>query len=153
MAEFKHLVRIANTDLQGTKAVVYSLNCVKGIGVPLAHAICRVANIDGLSKTGDLSDSQIKKLDEMVRKPQNFGIPSWMLNRRKDPETGKDIHLVTNDLVFNRENDIKQMRRIRCYKGMRHAFGLPVRGQKTRSNFRKNKGKVIGVSTAGKKKA
>lgn len=145
MAEFRHLVRIANTDLDGNKAVVYALKNIKGVSVPLANAICKVAGIDGLSKTGNLSEAQSKKLDGIVADPARAGIPSWMLNRRKDVETGEDKHLVTNQLIFTKENDIKQMRRIKSYRGVRHSLGLPVRGQRTRSNFRRNKGKVTGV--------
>jgi len=152
MAEFKHLVRIANTDLDGKKAVVYGLKDVRGVGVPLAVAICYVLKVDGFAKLGNLSDEVIGKLNDAVANPSAYGIPCWLLNRCKDPESGEDLHLITNNLIFQRENDIKFMKRIRCYKGVRHMLGGPVRGQRTRSNFRKNKGKVMGVKTSGKKK-
>ncbi len=151
MAEFKHLVRIANTDLDGKKAIVYALKDIRGIGVPLANAICQVANIDGLAKSGSLSDSDVKKIDEIIKSLAKYNIPAWMFNRRRDVETGQDKHVVTNDLIFNRDNDIKMMKRIKCYKGVRHSFAQPVRGQRTRSHFRANKGKVMGVKTSGKK--
>lgn len=150
MAEFKHLVRIANTDLDGKKAIVYALKNVRGVGVPLANAICHVAKIDGFAKAGNLSDVDVKKLDEIAKAPSKFGIPVWMLNRRNDVETGQDKHLITNDLIFQKENDIKMMKRIKSYKGVRHSISQPVRGQRTRSNFRANKGKVMGVKTSKK---
>ncbi len=153
MAEFRHLIRIANTDLDGKKAVVYALKDIRGVGVPLANAVCQVTKIDGLSKSGNLSDVDVKKLDEAIKDPLKFGIPAWMLNRRKDLDTGHDKHVITNDLIFNKENDIKLMKRIKCYKGVRHSQNAPVRGQRTRSNFRANKGKVMGVKTGGAKKA
>ena len=152
MAEFKHLVRIANSDLKGEKALVYALKNIKGVGQPLAHAICVLAQIPELSKTGDLSDADIKKISDVVLALDKQGLPSWMFNRRKDMNTGEDKHVITNDLLFNKENDIKLMRRIKSYKGQRHSYGLPVRGQRTKSNFRRNKGKVTGVRTSGKKK-
>ncbi|MBI4146606.1 30S ribosomal protein S13 [Candidatus Woesearchaeota archaeon] len=152
MAEFRHLVRIANTDLKGQKAVVYALKDIRGVGVPLANAVCVVAKIDGMSKIGNLSEEQTKKLDEIVKAPAANGIPKWMFNRQKDIETGQDRHVITNDLIFAKENDIKMMKKIKCYKGVRHSLGQPVRGQRTRSNFRANKGKVMGVKTSGKKK-
>ena len=68
-----------------------------------------------------------------------------MLNRRNDPEDGSDKHLLSSDLKFTVENDIKMMKKIKCYKGVRHSLGQPVRGQRTKSNFRRNKGKVMGV--------
>ncbi|PIN75443.1 30S ribosomal protein S13 [Candidatus Woesearchaeota archaeon CG10_big_fil_rev_8_21_14_0_10_37_12] len=153
MAEFRHLVRIANTDLKGEKQLAYALNYVKGIGVPLSLAICKVANLSPSMKTGDISNEQVDRLDEIIKTPLKFGIPVWMVNRRKDPESGEDTHLVTNNLIFVKGNDIKFMRRIRSYKGVRHSLGQPVRGQRTKSNFRKNKGKVMGVKTSGKKRA
>ncbi len=153
MADFKHLVRIANTDLKGEKAIVYALKDIRGVGVPLAHAICTSLGIDGLAKIGNISETDMKKLDEAVKAPAKHGIPSWMFNRQKDLDTGEDKHVVTNDLIFNKDNDIKLMKRIKCYKGVRHSWNQPVRGQRTRSNFRANKGKVVGVRTAGKKKA
>ena len=153
MAEFKHLVRIANTDLNGQKAVLFALKVVRGVGVPLAHAVCAVAKIDELGKIGNLTDAQIKQLDDIVKAPEKYGIPVWMLNRRKDLETGADRHVITTDLLVARDNDIKLMKYMKCYKGVRHAAGAPVRGQRTRSNFRKNKGKVLGVrvSSASRK--
>ena len=151
MAEFRHLVRIANTDLKGEKAVVYALKDIRGVGVPLAVAICHVAKVDGLSKIGNMTEEATKKLDEMVKDPAKFGVPKWMFNRQKDLDTGLDKHVITNDLIFNKDNDVKLMKRIKCYKGIRHSQNAPVRGQRTRSNFRANKGKVMGVKTAGKK--
>jgi|SRR3989344_1158479 len=151
MADFKHLVRIANTDLKGQKAIVYALKDIRGVGVPLAHAICQILKIDGLSKIGDISDADMKRVDEAVKNLDKLAVPKWMFNRCKDLDTGADRHVITNDLIFNKENDIKLMKRIKCYKGVRHSFNAPVRGQRTRSNFRANKGKVMGVKTAGKK--
>ena len=152
MAEFKHLVRIANTDLKGEKAVAYALSNVKGIGISLSRAICKIAGVNPTLKVGDLSDAQIQKLESIVKEPHKQALPKWMLNRRKDMDTGEDMHYVTNELVFQKQNDIKLMRRIKCYVGVRHSMKLPVRGQKTKSNFRPNKGKVAGVKTAGKKR-
>ncbi|MBW2969618.1 30S ribosomal protein S13 [Candidatus Woesearchaeota archaeon] len=151
MAEFKHLVRIANTDLDGKKAIVYAMKHIKGVSVPLAHAVCKLANVNEFEKCGNLSDDVIKKLDEIVRTLDKQPLPSWLFNRRKDLETGENKHFVTNDLIFNKENDIKLMKRIKCYRGVRHSQNAPVRGQRTRSNFRANKGKVMGVKTSGKK--
>ena len=77
--------------------------------------------------------------------PKKFNIPLWLLNRRKDPETNEDKHLITDDIRFVQENDVKILKKIKSYKGVRHMHGLPTRGQRTKSNFRRNKGNVIGV--------
>lgn len=143
--ELKYFVRIANTDLDGNKPIQNAIAKIKGIGFMLAHAILDVAKIDGKKKAGYLPESDVSKIDEILKDPLKFGIPVWMLNRRKDPEDGSDRHLVGTNLAFIQDNDIKMMKKVKSYRGIRHSFGLPVRGQRTRSNFRKNKGKVMGV--------
>ena len=78
----------------------------------------------------------------------NPDIPDYMKNRRLDRETGKTAHLYGTDLDIARDFDIKRLKKIKAYKGIRHAAGQPVRGQRTKSHFRKNKIVAIG----GKKK-
>ena len=85
--------------------------------------------------------NEVKKLDNVIADPAKAGAPTWMLNRRKDYEDGSDKHVITGDLKFALENDIKRLKRIKSYIGMRHGVGLPVRGQRTKSNLRRNKGK------------
>ena len=144
--EFKHLVRVANTDLDGNKPIYKALTKIRGVGFMFSNMLCSLTGIDKKAKTGYLTNDQTKRLDDAIKNPEKFNVPSWMFNRRKDIEDGEDKHLVTGDLKFAQETDVKMMKKIKSYKGMRHAFGLPVRGQKTRSNFRKNKGKVsLGV--------
>ena len=143
---FRHFVRIANTDLDGNKKIANALKKIKGVGFQFASAICNSIGLDNNKKTGYLSNDVVEKIDSVLKDPLKFNIPAWMLNRKKDPETGENKHLVTADLDLTKDNDIKMMKKIRCYKGIRHMKGLPVRGQKTKNNFRRNKGKVsLGV--------
>jgi len=144
MADFKHIIRIANTDLDGNKPIGHALTKIKGIGQMLANSICLLGEIQRTKQTGVLSDPEIKKLNEIVKNPEKH-FPVWMLNRRKDNATGEDKHLLISDLDFSQNNDIRSMQKIKCYRGMRHSAKLPCRGQRTRSNFRNNKGKVTGV--------
>jgi len=65
-----------------------------------------------------------------------------MLNRRKDLETGEDKHIIMGDITYTLENDKKREMKLRSYKGIRYPARLTVRGQRTKSNFRLNKGKV-----------
>jgi small subunit ribosomal protein S13 len=147
--ELRHFVRIANTDLDGKKAIIVGLRKIKGISFMFANAMCQVTNIGIQTKTGALSDEDAKRLSDVLIDPAKYGIPSWMFNRRKDAVTGKDAHMITGDLQFNVDNDIKMMKKIKCYKGIRHSYGLPVRGQRTRSHFRKNKTKGKGKAAIG----
>jgi small subunit ribosomal protein S13 len=147
----RHIVRIANTDLKGTKHILHALANIKGVGVMYANAVCAVSGTEPRRKVGTLTDEEVRRMDEIIKNPLKFGIPEWLLDRRKDPETGQDKHLVTNDLIFAQENDVKMMKKMKTWKGVRHMMGLPVRGQKMRSHFRKNKGNVMGVKVASKK--
>lgn len=148
MAELQHVIRILNTDIKGDKAISIAMTKIKGVGYSFANVICKMAGIDANKKAGALSDSEIKQIESIIQDPKKSGIPTWMLNRQRDYETGEDTHIVLGDLTFIQDNDIKREKKTKSYIGMRHAWGLPVRGQRTQSNFRRNKGKAVG----GKKK-
>jgi small subunit ribosomal protein S13 len=145
--DFRHIVRIVNTDIKGEKKVLMGLQKIKGIGYMLSNFICHSTKIDPRKLIGKLSNEEISKLEDVIRNPAKYDCPSWMMNRRKDYESGQDMHLITTDLDVTVDNDMKRMKKIRSYKGVRHMLGQPVRGQRTKSNFRKNKGKVsLGVN-------
>ena len=145
MAEktFRHLVRIMNTDIDGNKPLYMGLTKIKGIGFNLANAIITISKIKKDMKVGDMTESDVKKIEEVITNPEK--VPVWMYNRKKDPETGEDKHILTSDINFTVDNDKKRLMKIKSYKGLRHNARLPVRGQRTKSNFRRNKGKVQGV--------
>jgi small subunit ribosomal protein S13 len=139
MTEFRHIVRILNTDLEGKKKTVDALRKLHGVSFMYANATCVIAGVDKYKRAGDLSDAEIQKLEKQVKSAQ--GVPTWMLNRRKDYETGEDKHLLATELDLTQDNDIKRLKKIKAYRGIRHIHGQPSRGQRTKSNFRKNKGK------------
>jgi small subunit ribosomal protein S13 len=145
MAEFKHIVRVGNTDLNGNKQILVAMKKIKGIDVMYANAVLSLAGVSKTTKAGNLEDTDIQKIVEVMREPSKFGAPEWILNRRKDYETGKTVHLTSSDLTITNDDDIKRMKKIKSYKGLRHQWGLTVRGQRTKSNFRKNKGKSASV--------
>ncbi len=147
--KFKHIVRIANVDIPGEKQLFISLLKIKGVGTNFASVICTLSDINKTMKTGELSDAQILKITEVLTKPIENGLPVWMVNRRKDFETGEDQHLLSGNLHFVKENDLKRLKKTKTLRGMRHQKKLPVRGQRTRSNFRRHKGKVVGVKRKG----
>ncbi len=143
---FRHIVRIANVDVPGEKAIRFALTNIKGVGLRFADVACSLANIQREVKAGVLTPEQVSKLDKIVTNPLANGFPGWMVNRRKDYDSGEDKHLVTGSLNFVQDNDLKRLKKIKSYRGIRHIHGQPVRGQRTRANFRRNKGKVVGVS-------
>jgi len=145
-ANFRHIVRIVNTDIKGEKKVLMGLQRIKGIGYMFSNFICFSSKVDPNTIIGLLTEDQIQKLEDVIRNPAKYNCPDWMMNRRNDYESGQDMHLITTDWDLTIDNDIKRMKKIKSYKGVRHMLGQPVRGQRTKSNFRKNKGKVsLGV--------
>jgi small subunit ribosomal protein S13 len=141
--EIKNLVRLANTDIMGNKTVLYGLAKIHGVGLGFSGAICEALNLDKQSKIGALDKTAIENIEKTIADPQSKNIPSWMYNRKFDIETGKDRHLIGPKLKLTQEFDLRKMKKIKSYKGIRHMFNLPVRGQKTKGNFRK--GKSVGV--------
>jgi len=141
--EFRHIIRIADKDIDGTLNVTHALTKIKGIGAALAHTITKKANINPQTRIGYLTETETQKLEEIITNPTKHGIPNWLLNRQKDTETGKDTHLVGADLELQTKNDIEQMKKLRTWRGYRHAYGLRVRGQHTKTSGRI--GKAIGV--------
>ncbi|MBN2458256.1 30S ribosomal protein S13 [Candidatus Woesearchaeota archaeon] len=141
----KHLVRILNTDIEGKKIVSVGLRKIKGVGFAYANVVCNLIGLEKTKRVGALNDEDIKKIEDVLKNKEKYNIPEWMFNRRRDYQTGEVMHLFTSDLDFARSNDIRKLQRIKSNRGLRHAWGLPVRGQRTKSNFRKNKGKALGV--------
>jgi small subunit ribosomal protein S13 len=145
--EFRHITRIAETDLNGTQKVANSLSRVKGIGISLANSIVKKAGVNPETRLGFLSEQELEKLGDVIRNPTKYGLPEWLFNRQKDIDTGKNLHLTGSELVLQTKTDIDLMKTSKSWKGYRHSYGLKVRGQRTRCTGRK--GKAIGV----KKKA
>lgn len=141
--ELQHIIRIANTDLDGTQKIVYALTNIKGIGIKLANVIVKKANINPKTRVGFLSETEVEKIKGIIKDLKKHGVPSWLLNRAKDSQTGKHLHLIGSDLILQTKTDIDQMKDIRSWRGFRHAYGLKVRGQRTRTTGRT--GKAIGV--------
>jgi small subunit ribosomal protein S13 len=143
--DFRYLVRIKNTDLDGKKNLIFGLKKIKGIGLIFANMVANLAKVDNNKKIGYLTDEEVKKLEDVISNLNKHNVPSWMFNRRKDYDSGEDKHLLTADLDFTQSNDKRRMQKVKSYRGLRLSWNLPVRGQRTKSNFRRNKGKGLGV--------
>ena len=108
--EFRQMIRLLEKDLNGNLQTQYALTRVYGIKYSLSNAICILAQIDKAKKIGSLSDEELEKIQTIIKNPSE--IPSWALNRNKDQKTGKDTHLIGADLKFNKDTDIKHLRKI-----------------------------------------
>jgi len=142
--KFRHLIRLVHKDIRGDLPLLYALASVKGVGYSLANAIIKVLNLDPHIMVGFLTDDQINKINDVLQNPTEYGIPGYMLNRPRDPETGMDLHYIGPELDLRIRQDIETMKQIKSWKGIRHALGLKVRGQRTRTTGRK--GLTLGVS-------
>ncbi|OYT36164.1 30S ribosomal protein S13 [Candidatus Pacearchaeota archaeon ex4484_71] len=142
------VIRILSTDVEGKMSVYAGLSKVKGISWSFANAICSSLNLDKKKKIGLLSEAEIKKIEELVKEKK---IPTFLQNRRNDFESGEDRHLLGSDLELRTEFDIKRLKKIKSYRGLRHSSNLPSRGQRTKSNFRRNRRKGAGIKKKNKK--
>ena len=141
--DFKFIVRLSNTDVDGEKTLTTGLTSIKGIGRHLSSLVIDNSGLDRNLKVGTLTDKQVSLLQKAIDEIQETA-PAWMLNHRKDYESGEDIHLIGPEIELKLRDEVNMMRKIRCYRGIRHEQGLSVRGQKTRSN--KRSGLTLGVS-------
>jgi len=136
--ELETLVRIFGYDIPGSKQVYVGLTNIKGVSWAVSNAICIKLNMLKTKKVAELSKEEIRKIEEFMKE---LPIPAFLKNRKFDPETGEIKHYFGSDLEMKKEFDIKKLIKMRSYKGVRHAAGLPVRGQRTRSHFRKREHK------------
>ena len=146
--EYRHIVRIAGKDIPGTKKTIIGISQVKGMGYNFAKSVLDILKINPNSNIGFLTESQVEEIEKAMKNPSLVNIPSWFLNRRKDIDSGKDLHLITSDIDFNVRNDIEREKNMNSWRGFRHTYGLKVRGQRTRTTGRK--GGAVGVRKGGK---
>jgi len=134
-------------DIPGEKKMLIGLTQIKGIGYSFATAILDTLKINTNSNIGNLTESDVQAIEKLITDPVGGNFPAWFLNRRKDIETGANLHLLTSDIPFTLRNDIERERITASWRGYRHLSGLKVRGQRTRTSGRK--GGAVGVAKGG----
>ncbi len=112
------VARIAGVNIPAHKHIVIGLRSIFGIGSTRAKQICMVTQVEPSTKVKDLTEAEL----EMLR-----------------TESGK--YIVEGDLRREISMNIKRLRDLRCYRGIRHQRGLPLRGQRTKTNAKTRKGK------------
>ena len=122
------MARIAGVDIPNQKRVDVSLRYIYGIGTHTASLICEKTGVDPATKTRDLTDDELSRIREIV-----------------DRE-----FIIEGDLRRDVRQNIQRLIEINCYRGIRHRRGLPVRGQRTKTNARTKRGTRRTV--AGKRK-
>jgi len=121
------MARIAGVNIPNHQHAVIGLTAIYGIGITRARAICQAAKVVSSVKIKDISDSDMEKLREQVAK-----------------------FTVEGDLRREISMNIKRLMDLGCYRGVRHRRGLPVRGQRTRTNARTRKGPRKSIAGAKK---
>ena len=114
----KHMARIAGVDLPREKRVEIGLTYIYGIGRVSSNKILEAANVDPSTRVKDLTDDEVKRISAVI----------------------DETMMVEGDLRRDVALNIKRLQEIGCYRGIRHRKGLPVRGQKTKTNARTRKG-------------
>ncbi|KAL8432398.1 hypothetical protein ACSSS7_004648 [Eimeria intestinalis] len=148
MQDFQHILRVLNTNVDGREKVVIALTAIRGIGRRISTLICKKADIDIDKRAGELTNDEISKIVAIVTSPTQFKIPAWFLNRQKDVKDGKSRHVAANGLDSVWREDFERLKKMRLHRGLRHYWGLKVRGQHTKTTGRH--GRTVGVA---KKKA
>ena len=141
--DFSYILRMADTDMDGQKTLATALTAVRGVGPRTAIQICKNTGFDPASLAGHLSVEEQESLRVAIEGYAET-VPLWMLNRQRDIETGDELHLTGQQVTLTLEDDINRLRTMKCYRGVRHASGNKVRGQRGRSNGRG--GLTLGVS-------
>jgi small subunit ribosomal protein S13 len=147
---FRYIVRLANTDLDGTRPAALALTGVRGVGLRIAEATLRMTNVNPAERIGELPEPEVEGIEATLASLSSK-LPHWMVNHPTEPMLGESPHYFGPDLETRRRDDINQMKMIRSYRGVRHERGQKVRGQRTRSNGRT--GMAAGVLKKAAKEA
>ena len=142
-SDFKYIIRIANSDVSGEERLVNALTSIRGIGPRISNAIVQKLKLNPNKLAGKLDDKNVVDIENAIMNLNDY-VPDWLLNRQKDYDTGEDVHPVSVELKMTHDEDLNRMKKVKSYKGIRHASGHKVRGQRTYSNGRK--GLALGVS-------
>ena len=137
--DFQHILRVLNTNVDGRTKVMYALTQLRGIGRRFSNVVCKKAEIDMGKRAGELSAAELESLMVIVANPRQFRIPDWFLNRQKNYKDGKYLQQVSNQLDTSLRDDLERLKKIRNHRGLRHYWGIRVRGQHTKTTGRRGK--------------
>lgn len=118
----------------------------QGVGRRYAHVVLRKADIDLTKRAGELTEDEVERVITIMQNPRQYKIPDWFLNRQKDVKDGKYSQVLANGLDNKLREDLERLKKIRAHRGLRHFWGLRVRGQHTKTTGRR--GRTVGVSTS-----
>merc|ERR1712137_299857 len=106
----------------------FAITSIKGVGRRYANIVLKKADIEVTKRAGELSDEEVEKLITIMANPRQYKIPDWFLNRQKDIKDGKFSQVTSNQLENKLREDLERLKKIRAHRGLRHYWGLRVRG-------------------------
>ncbi|XP_003702861.2 ribosomal protein S18 [Megachile rotundata] len=142
--KFQHILRVMGTNIDGNRKVMFAMTAIKGVGRRYANIVLKKADIDLDKRAGECSEEEVEKIVTIMANPRQYKIPDWFLNRQKDIVDGKYSQLTSSYLDSKLREDLERMKKIRAHRGLRHYWGLRVRGQHTKTTGRR--GRTVGVS-------
>ena len=141
--QYTHILRIQNTNVKGHVKAAFALKGIKGIGRRFANIVLKVAGIDLDKRAGQITEAEIDHINDILARPTQHGIPKWMLNRQHCPRDGTWSQMVSSGVDTKYREDLEKLKKIKQHKGLRHFWGLKVRGQRTYATGRR--GRTLGV--------
>merc|ERR1719242_794734 len=142
--KFQHILRVLNTNIDGKRKIMFAMTAIRGVGRRYSNVVLKKADIDLSKRAGELSDEEVERIITIMANPRQYKIPDWFLNRQKDIKDGKFSQIMSNGLDNKLREDLERMKKIRAHRGLRHFWGLRVRGQHTKTTGRR--GRTVGVS-------
>lgn len=130
-------MRVLNTNVDGRKKIMFALTAISGVGRRMSNIMCKKADVDMNKRAGELTEEEITRLVNVLSDPLQFKIPKWFLNRRWDIKTGSYSQVYSNSLQGKLREDLERLKKMRAHRGLRHYWGLRVKGQHTKTTGRR----------------
>ncbi|XTI93818.1 ribosomal protein S13/S18-domain-containing protein [Cenococcum geophilum] len=143
-SNFQYIIRLLNTNVDGKQKVMYALTKIKGVGRRYSNLVCKKADVDLNKRAGDLTSEELERIVTIIQNPTQYKIPEWFLNRQRDIVDGKNSQILANGVDSKLREDLERLKKIRAHRGLRHYWGLRVRGQHSKTTGRR--GRTVGVS-------
>ncbi|BFZ05818.1 hypothetical protein BsWGS_08857 [Bradybaena similaris] len=144
--KFQHILRVMNTNIDGRRKISFAITSIRyqGVGRRFATVVCKKANVDIRKRAGELTEEEVERIVTVMTNPRQYKIPDWFLNRQKDIKDGRYTQVLSNALDNKLREDLERLKKIRAHRGLRHYWGLRVRGQHTKTTGRR--GRTVGVA-------
>ncbi|KAI4155986.1 MAG: hypothetical protein LQ341_000079 [Variospora aurantia] len=143
-SNFQFILRLLNTNVDGKQKIMYALTKIKGVGRRYSNLVCKKADVDLNKRAGEITSEELERIVTIIQNPTQYKIPTWFLNRQRDIVDGKDSQVLANGMDSKLREDLERLKKIRAHRGLRHYWGLRVRGQHSKTTGRR--GRTVGVS-------